>query len=218
MTISFVADPPAGSRTAPSRIRRPGTRKPAAPPTIAVTVHLTLSDDVANPAAALRALVKHLGALGAIGDLAVIAAPQRPDPHSVVHTEAAVDPDTVRLDTRSRTVCLDGDEIPLCRREFDLLLYLAEHPGQVFTRGQLLSAVWGDVFTGPRTIDVHIRRLRSKVSVRRPLITTVHGVGYGLATDAPIALVRAPATPPHVIGPISVNFPAGRPPAHRGAA
>ncbi len=198
MTIAVVADPPAGSHAAPSRIRRPGTPKPAARPTMAITVHLTLSDDVANPAAALRALVEHLGA---IGDLAVvIAAPQRPDPHPVVHTEAAVDRDTVRLDARSRTVCLGMDEIPLCRREFDLLLYLAEHPGQVFTRGQLLSAVWGDVFTGPRTVDVHIRRVRSKLGARRPLITTVRGVGYRLATSAPIALVRTPATAPHVIG------------------
>ncbi len=158
MTIAVVADPPAGSHAAPSRIRRPGTPKPAARPTMAITVHLTLSDDVANPAAALRALVEHLGA---IGDLAVvIAAPQRPDPHPVVHTEAAVDRDTVRLE----------------------------------------SAVWGDVFTGPRTVDVHIRRVRSKLGARRPLITTVRGVGYRLATSAPIALVRTPATAPHVIG------------------
>jgi len=217
MTISVVADPPGGSHAAPSRIRRPGAPKPAVRPTIAVTVHLTLDDDVANPAAALRALVEHLGA---IGHLAVTAGPPRLDPHPVVQVEAALDRETIRLDARSRTVCLGRDEIPLCRREFDLLLYLAEHPGQVFTRGQLLSAVWGDVFTGPRTVDVHIRRLRSKLGVHRPLITTVRGVGYRLATGAPIAVVRTPPTAPHLTGPTSmnVNLPAGSPPAHRGAA
>lgn len=108
--------------------------------------------------------------------------------------------------------------MPLCRREFDLLRYLAEHPGQVFTRGQLLGAVWDDVFTGPRTVDVHIRRLRQKLGTRRPLITTVRGVGYRLATGAPIALVDSPVTTSPSNRPTTVNLPAVRPAAHRGAA
>jgi DNA-binding winged helix-turn-helix (wHTH) protein len=185
MTVSAITDP--------SRLRRQAAPNPTARPPIAVTVHLMFSDDVADPAAALRALVERLGA---IGDFAVDA-------------EAAVDDDTVRLDARSRTVRVGWRDVALCRREFDLLLYLAEHPGQVFSRTQLLGAVWGDIFTGHRTVDVHIRRLRSKLGGRRPLITTVHGVGYRLAAAAPITVIRVP---------VPMTVPASHPPAQRGAA
>ena len=80
----------------------------------------------------------------------------------------------------SRTVVRDGQQLRLTRLEFDLLLFLCEHPGRVFHRAELLRAVWGYDQTGARTVDVHIRRLRAKLGVRRPLVTTVHGVGYRL--------------------------------------
>jgi len=98
------------------------------------------------------------------------------------------------------------------------LLFLAEHPGQVFTRGQLLNAVWGDTFTGPRTVDVHIRRLRHKLGTRRPLITAVRGIGYRLATAAPVAVVRSHTGLSHPTSLTPVNIRAGQPPAQRGAA
>ena len=64
-------------------------------------------------------------------------------------------------------------------KEFELLKFLAQHPGRVFTRDQLLSEVWGyDYFGGTRTVDVHIRRLRSKLGDRDALIGTVRHVGY----------------------------------------
>jgi DNA-binding response OmpR family regulator len=61
----------------------------------------------------------------------------------------------------------------------------------VFTREQLLEQVWGHSFAGRRTIDVHIRRLRMRLDLDRPVITTVHGVGYRLADGAPVQLVDA---------------------------
>jgi len=70
--------------------------------------------------------------------------------------------------------------------EFRLLRYLMENPGRVFSREQLLDAVWGrDVFVGPRTVDTHIRRLRRALTAggRRDPIRTVRSAGYGLDTE-----------------------------------
>jgi DNA-binding response OmpR family regulator len=71
--------------------------------------------------------------------------------------------------------------LDLTYKEFELLRYLNDHPGQVFTREQLLSEVWGyDYFGGTRTVDVHIRRLRAKLGEHEGLIGTVRNVGYRL--------------------------------------
>ena len=78
------------------------------------------------------------------------------------------------------------------RSSRDLIAFLIAHPDQVFTRTQLLSAVWGHTFTGARTVDVHVRRLRAKLDPDRPLITTLRGIGYRLAPGVSVA-VAAPA-------------------------
>jgi two-component system, OmpR family, response regulator len=91
----------------------------------------------------------------------------------------------------SRSVLRDGEPLPLTRLEFDLLLHLVAHPRRVFTRLQLLNAVWGYEHAGVRTVDVHVRRLRGKVGVDVPLVTTVYGVGYRLADDARVTLDHA---------------------------
>jgi DNA-binding response OmpR family regulator len=90
--------------------------------------------------------------------------------------------DDLRLDEASRTVTLDGRDIPLTTKEFDLLWFFARHPHQVFTRTQLLDHVWGYEFYGdPSTVTVHIRRLREKIE-RDPsqprYVLTVWGIGY----------------------------------------
>ena len=75
-----------------------------------------------------------------------------------------------------------GRTLDLTYKEFELLHFLAGHPGRVFTREQLLSEVWGtDYFGGTRTVDVHVRRLRAKLGEHEGLISTVRGVGYGFA-------------------------------------
>ncbi|MCW2855795.1 MAG: family transcriptional regulator [Marmoricola sp.] len=84
----------------------------------------------------------------------------------------------VRLDPASRTVLSAGTEVVLTATEFDLLAALMRRPGQVFTREQLLSAVWGTAhYGGTRTVDVHIAQLRSKLGADAP-IRTHRGVGY----------------------------------------
>jgi len=76
--------------------------------------------------------------------------------------------------------------LDLTFKEFELLKYLAQHPGRVFTRAQLLQEVWGyDYFGGTRTVDVHVRRLRAKLGPEREaLIGTVRNVGYKFVAQA----------------------------------
>ena len=74
-------------------------------------------------------------------------------------------------------VLLDGQEIQLPKKEFELIELLASRPGKVFTRDQILGTVWGDeTIVGERTIDVHIRKLREKLG--ESYIRTIKGVGY----------------------------------------
>lgn len=84
------------------------------------------------------------------------------------------------IDDATYTVKLRGAIIDLTFKEFELLKYLAQHPGRVFTRAQLLQEVWGyDYFGGTRTVDVHVRRLRAKLGAEHEaLIGTVRNVGY----------------------------------------
>ncbi len=88
----------------------------------------------------------------------------------------------LRIDPASRRVHVDGEEAALTQREFDLLLYLARHPGQVFSRDQLMDAVWDySFYTDTSTVTVHIRRLRAKIEADATSpahVQTVWGVGY----------------------------------------
>jgi DNA-binding response OmpR family regulator len=96
--------------------------------------------------------------------------------------EAPVELEDLTIDPAARRVIVRGDEAQLTQREFDLLLFLARHPGQVFSRNQLMDAVWQySFYTDTSTVTVHIRRLRAKIESdpeqpRR--IQTVWGVGY----------------------------------------
>ena len=97
------------------------------------------------------------------------------DPHS-----GEIRTGDVVIDESSYTARLKGNVLDLTFKEFELLKYLAQHPGRVFTRAQLLQEIWGyDYFGGTRTVDVHIRRLRSKLGPEfEAIIGTVRNVGY----------------------------------------
>jgi len=86
------------------------------------------------------------------------------------------------IETEQRRVTLDGAELALTAKEFDLLLHFARHPGRVYTRSQLLDAVWGGAHDGyAHTVNSHINRLRAKIEPdpgRARYILTVWGVGY----------------------------------------
>jgi DNA-binding response OmpR family regulator len=84
------------------------------------------------------------------------------------------------IDEDSYTAKIKGRSLDLTYKEFELLKYLTQHPGRVFSRSQLLQEIWGyDYFGGTRTVDVHIRRLRSKLGPEfESIIDTVRNVGY----------------------------------------
>ena len=86
----------------------------------------------------------------------------------------------VTVDEATYTAKLGGRPLDLTFKEFELLKHLAQHPGRVFNRQQLLQEVWGyDYFGGTRTVDVHVRRLRAKLGPEHEsLIGTVRNVGY----------------------------------------
>ena len=87
----------------------------------------------------------------------------------------------LEVDVARRIARLDGAELALTVREFDLLVFLMRHPGRAFKRAELLEAVWGWTFGDQSTVTVHVRRLREKVEAdpaRPQRILTVWGVGY----------------------------------------
>ena len=85
------------------------------------------------------------------------------------------------IDWRRHVVTLDGAELRLRNKEFDLLRQLAEHEGIVLSREQLLETVWGyDYYGETRTVDVHVNQLRRKLTTDAIAIETVRGVGYKL--------------------------------------
>jgi len=94
---------------------------------------------------------------------------------------------TITIDRGRHEVKLDGDEVQLAPKEFDLLWTLLEERGHVLTRDQLLERVWGYTFAGDtRTVDVHVRQLRRKLGDACPIVT-VWGVGYKVGDDASAA-------------------------------
>jgi two-component system response regulator ResD len=97
-------------------------------------------------------------------------------------SEPPIEHGPLRVEPAGRRVFLDGEEVPLTHREFDLLAYLAARPGRVFSRDQLMEAVWEyPFFNDTSTVTVHVRRLRAKLGddISEPrFIETVWGVGY----------------------------------------
>lgn len=93
------------------------------------------------------------------------------------------------VDVGGYTARLKGKPLDLTYKEFELLKYLMQHPGRVYTRDQLLQEVWGfDYYGGTRTVDVHVRRLRAKLGAEyEQLIGTVRNVGYRFDPPSPKA-------------------------------
>ncbi|MEU4371658.1 winged helix-turn-helix domain-containing protein [Micromonospora chersina] len=142
-----------------------------------------LLDELAASGEGLLRPEEHRAARAVLDVRRAAAPPEPPAPPA-----AAEEPGTVRILTGTRRVRHDGVEVTLTRIEYDLLLFLAEHPRRVFTRRQLLANVWGYEHAVARTVDVHVRRLRAKLGVDTPLVTTVYGVGYRLADEARIVV------------------------------
>jgi DNA-binding response OmpR family regulator len=106
--------------------------------------------------------------------------------------EPLIQSGNIVIDEAGYSVKLNGQQLDLTYTEFELLKYLAQHPGRVFSRQQLLSDVWGyDYFGGTRTVDVHVRRLRAKLGPEyESMIGTVRNVGYRFVTPTEEAGAR----------------------------
>ncbi|MEW2475319.1 winged helix-turn-helix domain-containing protein [Micromonospora gifhornensis] len=148
-------------------------------PTLTITVDLAAA--AASPR--LNRLLELLGELAASSE-------GRLSRDDADHPPIAADPSVIRILTGPRSVQQGDRVVPLTRIEYDLLLFMAERPRRVFTRIQLLNQVWGYDHAVARTVDVHVRRLRAKLGVDTPLLTTVHGVGYRLADEARVSVER----------------------------
>jgi DNA-binding response OmpR family regulator len=105
----------------------------------------------------------------------------------------------IEVDLAARRARKDGRELPLTVREFDLLAFFMTHPGQAFTRAELMKRVWGWSFGDQSTVTVHVRRIRDKVEDEPALpllLRTVRGIGYCWDADPSTA-----ATPPVISNP-----------------
>jgi DNA-binding response OmpR family regulator len=105
---------------------------------------------------------------------------RRTDPAPV--QQAPLEFDGIRIEPAGRRVFVGEDQVRLARREFDVLLFLARHPGQAFSRDDLMREVWRySFYTDNSTVTVHVRRLRAKIEndpARPRYIKTVWGIGY----------------------------------------
>lgn len=99
---------------------------------------------------------------------------------SAPETNDEIGVDGLKVDLNFKTCTVDGKEVKLTKKEFELLVYLLKNKGKIFTRNELLSYVWKDeVIVLDRTIDVNITRLRQKIGPYGSLIITRSGYGYG---------------------------------------
>ena len=107
-------------------------------------------------------------------------------PTVAANADPVIQSGNIMIDEAGYSAKLNGVQLDLTYTEFELLKYLAQHPGRVFSRQQLLSDVWGyDYYGGTRTVDVHVRRLRAKLGPEyESVIGTVRNVGYRFVTPA----------------------------------
>jgi two-component system, OmpR family, response regulator RegX3 len=138
-----------------------------------VGLELGADDYVTKPYSARELVARIRAVLRRRGDAA-----EAPSPDGVL--EAG----TVRMDVERHVVAVDGEQVPLPLKEFDLLEYLLRNAGRVLTRGQLIDRVWGSDYVGDtKTLDVHVKRLRAKLEpdpANPKYLLTVRGLGYKL--------------------------------------
>jgi DNA-binding CsgD family transcriptional regulator len=154
----------------------------------AVVVQTSLADAAALADLATRLAEDVRGLLQAdlpsvpVSTAVAVASPERETAAGPAPAPRSADVIVVDRDRRVATVA--GQPLDLTYREFELLAFLVEHPGRVFSRAQLLRTVWDQAEVGSRTVDVHVRRLRVKLGDEAGRLTTVRNVGYRLEPGA----------------------------------
>jgi DNA-binding response OmpR family regulator len=142
--------------------------------------YVTKPYDMGELLARIHAVARRSGAAAApAGRPAVQPAAPAPSPADPLAARG------VDIDRKCRRVTVEGREVPLTRKEFDLLALLAQHPGVVYRREQIFSEVWRSGWEGNgRTLEVHVASLRAKLALPA-LVETVRGVGYRLVAEPP---------------------------------
>ncbi len=158
-----------------------------APVTVNITFDGTDAAGRERVLAALRELVAVAGGTAEVRLPAASASAASTSATGAAETDRPAEPGVIHLEPKPRTVARDGQPLHLSRLEYDLLLFLARNPRQVFSRAQLLTQVWGHTHTTRRTVDVHVSRLRTKLDGHE-LVTTVYGLGYRLADDVVVTI------------------------------
>jgi DNA-binding response OmpR family regulator len=97
---------------------------------------------------------------------------------AAAETPTSTPPDGLRVDRPSRRVLVDDREVHLTFQEFELLAHFTAHPWTVFTRAELMRALWPTTDSATRTVDIHVHRLRRKLGRLSARLTTVRRVGY----------------------------------------
>jgi two-component system response regulator RegX3 len=109
---------------------------------------------------------------------------RRGDAAEASSADGVLEAGPVRMDVERHVVAVDGEQVSLPLKEFDLLEYLLRNAGRVLTRGQLIDRVWGSDYVGDtKTLDVHVKRLRAKLEpdpANPKYLLTVRGLGYKL--------------------------------------
>jgi two-component system response regulator RegX3 len=140
---------------------------------VVVGLELGADDYVTKPYSARELVARIRAVLRRRGDAA-----EAPSPDGVLEAGP------VRMDVERHVVAVDGEQVPLPLKEFDLLEYLLRNAGRVLTRGQLIDRVWGSDYVGDtKTLDVHVKRLRAKLEpdpANPKYLLTVRGLGYKL--------------------------------------
>ena len=138
-----------------------------------VGLELGADDYVTKPYSARELVARIRAVLRRRGDAA-----EAPSPDGVLEAGP------VRMDVERHVVAVDGEQVQLPLKEFDLLEYLLRNAGRVLTRGQLIDRVWGSDYVGDtKTLDVHVKRLRAKLEpdpANPKYLLTVRGLGYKL--------------------------------------
>lgn len=169
----------------------PEVRPPEGGAVIEVTARFVVPQR--DLAALERDFARKLRTLAEIPSQSTVEIQTRPEVPRLRSLPAPAEPALRILVAPRRVVRADGTNIDFTRLEFDLLLFLCENPGRVHRRGSLLNAVWHlNSSPSTRTVDVHVRRIRSKLGPDLDLITTVRGVGYRMDRTADVHIEPDP--------------------------
>jgi DNA-binding response OmpR family regulator len=192
MTISPVRPPrrAALKRRSPQpygRVRTSSLQKPAFDHTRSIAVHVHIVVDSASPTELERQIATGLRlAAKRLTDDRSTVAPKPIQPKNIETLEPLLQPGIV-ISSGLRQVWSGGKAVAITAKEFELLLFLARHPDRFWTRDALMSRLWSSNYYSGRTVDVHVHRLRAKLS--DDVILTSRQVGYRINPAAQISIV-----------------------------